>query len=168
MTATQVGCATQTRNKVTVKIVNDHLITDKARRILREILASAGLRSARVTSGGRQSADQARIMYENLQTHGVPHQKNLYGKTGDRVIDVYDANKAKPRADVIDLMKSKIDAIGCARVSNHCSNTIEAFDVAPSSLTDKKAFEKAAKAHGEVLNVLAPPADPAFHIEITR
>ena len=45
------------------------------------------------------------------------------------------------------------------------------FDVAPSSIASKEAkkrFTKEAKAHASVAKFLEPPADPAYHLEITN
>jgi hypothetical protein len=58
--------------------------------------------------------------------------------------------------------------IGPAKVSKHISESHYVFDVAPSSITNKPAFLKAAKAHKAVTNVLEPPADRAYHIEIRK
>jgi hypothetical protein len=147
-------------------VEGEHKIGPKGRRVLREILLTAGLRHAVVTSTTRTAADQARIMYENIEAHGVAHQKRLYANAGDLVIDVYAANKTKARAEVIELMRQKIVAIGPSRVSKHCSNDRDVFDVAPSSIRDRPAFEKAVRAHPEVAKFLLPPDDPAYHLEV--
>jgi len=137
-------------------------------KVLRAILDSAKLKSATVTSGVRNPQDQARVMYENLVALGVAHQKALYGPYGDAVIEVYAANRAKDKPVVIALMKAKIDQLGPANVSKHCSDTHDVFDVAPSSIRDNARFEAAlAKALKEKLitDFIGPPGDPAYHIE---
>jgi len=53
-------------------------------------------------------------------------------------------------------------------VSKHCSDTHYVFDVAPSSIADKRAFVAAARSHEAVTRFLGPPLDPAYHIEIPR
>ena len=140
-------------------------------RILRHLLDAAGLKTATITSGVRTAADQARVMYENVNTRGVAHQKRLYGPNGDLVIDIYVANQAKPKDDVVSLMKAKIIAIGPSKVSKHCSETHDVFDVAPSTITDKTKFGKAlkdAKLAGIISHFILPPADPAYHIECKK
>jgi hypothetical protein len=146
-------------------------LPEPAKRVLTEILQSAGLNTAQVTSVARTPADQARIMYENIVSRGdkgVAFSYNLYGAGGDQVTKVYEDNKTKPRDQVIKLMEAKIKEVGSAKVSKHISETHYVFDVAPSSITNKPAFLKAAKAHKAVTNVLEPPSDPAYHIEIPK
>ena len=135
---------------------------------LRAILDRAGLASARVTSGVRTPAHQARVMYENLRRYGVDSQKKLYGPNGDQVIDVYVAHAKESRDRVVMLMRAKILELGPSRVSKHCSDTHDVIDVAPSSIDDRKRFEEAlhwAKAQGKISHYILPPSDPAYHIE---
>jgi hypothetical protein len=141
-----------------------------AANVLKEILKAAGLPRATVTSISRTPADQARVMYENCVSKGVQFNKNMYAAAGDKVVDVYAANKDKPRATVIQLMLAKILEIGPSNVSKHISDTHYTFDVAPSSIPASKhaAFLAAVRAHKAVSKVIPPPTDPAFHIEIPR
>lgn len=139
---------------------------------LKEILRSAGLASALISSGQRSSADQARVMYENLAFYStVAEQRALYGSYGNQVIDVFEAERAKGRsADAIKTaMQAKIVALGCYNVSHHCSDSHDVIDVAPSSIADDNAFIRAlaaAKARGQISLYLTPDDhDPAFHIE---
>ena len=104
-------------------------------------------------------------MYNNIKDKGASAQKKLYGASGDKVIDVYEANKDKPQKTLIKLMETKINELGAAKVSAHCRTTGDVFDIAPSSITDRPAFEKAVKAHSDV-NVNRfhmPPTDPSYH-----
>jgi hypothetical protein len=152
-------------------VISGLVLPPPAKRVLTEILQAAGLTKAQVTSVARTPADQARIMYENIASRGdagVAFSYNLYGAGGDKVTKVYADNKTKPRDQVIRLMAEKITEIGPATVSKHISESHYVFDVAPSSITDKPAFVKAAKAHKAVANVLEPPSDPAYHIEIPK
>lgn len=143
-------------------------IHPKATEILTEILIDAGLSNAMVTSGVRTPAEQARIMYDNIKRKGLPFNYRLYGTYGDKVIKVFEDHATKERADVITLMKSKIEEIGSSKVSKHCSSTHYVFDVAPSSINDTLKFIAAVKNHKAVSKFLYPPHDPAFHIEITK
>lgn len=143
-------------------------LPEPAKKVLREILQTAQLTSAVVTSGTRTAADQARVMYDNIKTYGVAHQKNLYGVNGDKVIDVYVANAGKTKDAVVELMKNKIVALGPSKVSKHCSDTHYTFDIKPSSIANHQKFIQAVKSHPSVSKFLQPPADPAFHIEIPK
>ncbi|MCW5964288.1 MAG: hypothetical protein KIT83_09630 [Bryobacterales bacterium] len=139
-------------------------------KVLKEILKSAGIARAKVTSVSRTAYDQARIMYENCVAHGAEYNKNMYASAGDKVIDVYEANKTKPRDTVIELMRAKIVELGPTRVSTHISEDYYTFDVAPSSIpgTKLQAFEEAIRAHKAVTKLIPPPVDPAYHIEIPK
>ena len=48
--------------------------------VLIDIMHRAGVASILITSTARTPADQARIMYDNIERYGVAHQKLLYGK----------------------------------------------------------------------------------------
>lgn len=141
-----------------------------AAKVLRETLASAGVASARVSSVSRAPAQQARIMYDSCVAKGAAFNKRMYAKAGDKVVDVYTANKDEPREAVIKLMLAKIAEVGPEQMSRHVSETHYTFDVVTTSIpVDKQpAFLKAIKAHPAVSNVIAPPSDPAFHIEIAK
>jgi hypothetical protein len=141
-----------------------------AQKVLREILAAAGLTTAEVTSVTRTPAEQARVMYENCKALGVDHNLTLYGPAGDRVVQVFADNQAKPRDAVIALMLAKILEVGPTNVSMHISETHFVFDVAPSSIpvASRPAFVAAIHAHPAVSKLIAPPTDPAYHIEIPK
>ena len=86
------------------------------------------------------------------------------------MIDVYSTEKAakKSATEIKASMQAKITALGPATVSKHCSDTHDVFDVAPSSISDKPAFEKSikdAKTAGNIPNYIFPPDDPGYHIE---
>ena len=154
-----------------VTVPSGVLISDNAVRVLEGILRSAGLTRATVTSGRRTSSEQARIMYDLIERHGVSYAKNLYGSNGDKVIDEYVAGKAAGKSSTaIKLaMETKIKQLGCQNVSHHCSDRYDVFDVAPSSISDDAGFRRALDAavrSGAIEMYLAPPDDPAFHIEI--
>jgi len=141
-----------------------------AAKVLKEILKSAGIPKAKITSVSRTPAEQARVMYENCVSKGAQFNKDMYASAGDKVVDVYTANKDKPKATVIQLMLDKINEVGPTKVSKHISDTHYTFDVAPSSIASTKhaAFLTAINAHKAVSKVIPPPGDPAFHIEIPK
>jgi hypothetical protein len=45
---------------------------------------------------------------------------------------------------------------------------LNVFDVAPSSITDRVAFETAVRAERRVSFFLTPPRDPGYHLEIPQ
>jgi len=141
-----------------------------AAKVLRELLASAGVSSARVGSVSRAPAQQARIMYDSCVSKGAAFNKRMYARAGDKVVDVYTAHKDDPREAVIKRMLAKILEVGPEPMSKHVNDTHYTFDVAPNSIpADKQpAFLKAIKAHPAVSNVISPPVDATFHIEIAK
>ena len=142
--------------------------------VLKDIMKKAGVKSATVSSTARDSTNQARVMYDNIQAKGVTHQKALYGSNGDLVIDVYDASKkaGKSPTQIKEAMKAKIDEIGMDKLSNHGGDQskLNVFDVAPSSIgaNKKDAFTIQAEADSRVSKFLKPPSDPGFHFEIPQ
>lgn len=141
--------------------------------VLKDILKSAGLSSALVSSTSRTPADQARIMYNNLEKYGVAAQKDLYADPGDKVIDTYVRSKAAGNtADRIKLdMETKIRDLGPTNVSKHTADprVLNVVDIAPSSVKDRRAFELAVKADSRVKKFLTPAnSDPAYHLEIPQ
>ncbi|HEX6747715.1 MAG TPA: transglycosylase SLT domain-containing protein [Longimicrobium sp.] len=140
--------------------------------VLKGILRSAGLRRCLVSSTQRPPAEQARVMFDNLERHGVEHQKKLYARAGREVIDVYAEAKARGAApdQVKAAMERKIIAIGPTKVSRHASDprVLNVFDVAPSSITDRAAFEAAVRSEPRVAFFLTPPRDPGYHLEIPQ
>lgn len=147
-------------------------VTPYSRAVLEDILRICGLRYALISSTQRSPTEQARIMYDNLEKLGVAAQKRLYAAPGDQVIDVYVAAKgARKTGDQIKAeMERKIREIGPTRVSRHASdpNVLNVFDVAPSSIANRRAFELAIRADSRVRKFLAPPADPGYHLEIPQ
>jgi hypothetical protein len=144
----------------------------KAEDVLRAIMRASGVKSITITSTVRTPADQARILYENIETYGVQPQKELYSSSGDKVIDEYVAakNAGKNETEIKSAMEAKIIEVGSTTVSKHCCDptTKSIIDVAPSSVPgDKKnAFVNAIKGNTDVSKYFLPPSDPAYHIEV--
>ena len=65
-------------------------------------------------------------------------------------------------------MVAKINEIGPSKVSKHIADpmVLNVIDISPGSITNKKAFEEAVNKRG--YRMFKPPADPAYHIEITQ
>ncbi|WP_066370650.1 transglycosylase SLT domain-containing protein [Herbidospora mongoliensis] len=151
---------------------NRAVVPDYAITVLTDLLRAASLSDALVTSTQRTPADQARAMYDNCERHGAEAQKNLYGKYGDQIIDVYTTAKAAGRdpGQIKADMTRKIVDVGPKNVSLHTADprTLAVIDVAPSSIRDRAAFERAVKADARVARFLRPPDDPAYHLEIPK
>ena len=145
-----------------------------SKQVLADIMKAAGVSQITITSTTRTAQDQAHIMVENLERHGVAHQKRLYGQPGDSVIDHYTNLKSKgvSRTEIISGLTSKISSIGPQRVSGHAGDPakINVIDIAPSSINRAlwRRFEAAVTADRRVSKLLVPPKDPAYHLEIPQ
>jgi hypothetical protein len=140
---------------------------------LSHVLEKCDVSDALVTSTVRTPEDQARIMYDNLTTHGVSAQRALYKPAfGGIIIDVYEHQKAMgATSDATKrAMAQKIIEIGPEHISAHCTAdpTKCVFDVAPLSIPGdkKKAFINQVSVAVGLIKFLRPPMDPAFHIEL--
>lgn len=154
-------------------------VTPHSMTVLLDLMRACGERTCVITSTRRSATDQARVMLQNLERdwapdHKADRQHALYGPAGDAVIDVYEAGKRAGKSiDVILVdMTQKIVALGPYNVSHHAADPvldgINVFDVAPDSLRDHKTFTAAAAADRRVKKVIAPPTDPAVHLEISQ
>jgi hypothetical protein len=147
-------------------------VTGFSRGVLTDILKAAGLTRVAVSSTSRMPADQARVMYINLEQQGIEPQIRLYREPGRKVIEVYRQGKVagKERAAILAAMTAEIVRLGPTAVSRHASDpkVLNVFDVAPSSVTDRPAFEAAVRAEARVTKFLLPPGDPGYHLEIPQ
>ncbi len=151
-------------------------MTATAIKTLKEICSKACISSVKITSTARTAKDQARVMYEMMQAKGAKYAKKLYGTNGKKVVEVYEASEKKKLSadDIKQAMLDKINELGPSNVSHHVvsdDGKICVFDVAPSSIADaeaKKRFVKETKAHASVGKFYEPPADPAYHLEVTN
>lgn len=154
---------------------NKSVVSGHSIEVITDILAAAGLDGCEITSTSRTPADQARVMFNNIVSHGVAQQKGLYAAAGDKVIDVYVAQKkaGKTPDQIKAAMEKEIITIGPGKVSRHCADPaiLNVVDIAPSSIANKQAFENAVDAimaQGKVSKFIMPPSDPAYHIEIPQ
>ena len=149
------------------EVVGEHALG-----VLRDVMRAASLSDLLVSSTQRAPMEQARVMFDNCERHGAEAQKKLYSRYGDQVIDVYVAGKAAGRAAdrIIAEMRDKVVDLGPANVSRHTADprVLAVIDIAPSSVRDKAAFERAVKADQRVSTFLVPPTDPAYHMEIPQ
>lgn len=149
-------------------------VSEYSRLVLTDIMRKAGVPSILITSTARTPADQARIMYENIERFGVEHQKLLYSKYGDQVIDEYSKYKSKKhhKQFIISMMQAKIIALDPSKISNHVADPIKlnVIDIAPSSIGTslRSLFVAAVQGEKRVAKYLGPPKDPAYHLEIPQ
>jgi hypothetical protein len=146
-------------------------VSSFSREVLERILARSANPSGLVTSAARVPAEQARVMYDNLERHGIGAQRRLYREPGQKVIDTYALLVGHAsREAIIEAMTSTILEVGPAKVSLHCADPDEVgvVDVAPSSLEHPEAFRAEAERDPDVARVLGPPTDPALHLEIKQ
>lgn len=147
-------------------------VTQFSLQVLEDILIAAKLGGALISSTARTPSEQARVMFNNIEATSVAAQKKLYAAAGDAVIDEYVAAKKakKTPVEIKAAMEAKIIAIGPTKISHHAAdpNVLCVFDVAPSSVTNKSAFEKAVRADKRVSKFLTPPLDPGYHLEIPQ
>lgn len=149
-------------------------VSKYSRAVLLDLMQQTGVSSVTITSTARTPYDQARIMYENIERHGVAHQKRLYGRFGDKIIDEYVSlsNKGVSKTNVISGMKAKITQVGPRNVSRHAGDPtkINVIDIAPSSIPINlhANFSKAIDSEARIDKFFKPPKDPAFHIEISQ
>lgn len=147
-------------------------VTAFSRLVLSDVMRRAGLASVTVSSTSRSPAEQARVMFNNLERFGVAHQKALYGAAGDGVIEVYRVAKRDGlQASAIKArMEREIIRVGPTRVSRHASDpkVLNVFDVAPSSVARRPEFERALRAETRISKTIFPPNDPGYHLEIPQ
>ncbi|WP_240334947.1 hypothetical protein [Vibrio sp. LB10LO1] len=86
------------------------LVSSYSINVIRLALAQAGIKCAIITSTLRFPEEQASIMYRNARIY-LKKQKQLYGKNGDAVLDVYNSDSKKDKHEVIRLMKEKIELL---------------------------------------------------------
>jgi hypothetical protein len=149
-------------------------VSEYSRLVLTDIMRKAGVPSILITSTARTPADQARIMYENIERFGVKHQKLLYSKYGDQVIDEYSKHKSKKhhKQFIISMMQAKIIALDPSKISNHIADPMKlnVIDIAPSSISLglRSLFVAAVQGEKRVAKYIGPPQDPAYHLEIPQ
>jgi hypothetical protein len=147
-------------------------VTPYSRAVLSDLLRSCGIDRVVVSSTCRDPETQARVMYDNIERFGVDAQKHLYARPGRAVIEVYERRKhaGKSAGDIKAAMALKIRELGPTKVSRHAADPkiLNVFDVAPSSIRDKRNFEEAVKSESRVSKFLTPPIDPGYHFEIPQ
>lgn len=147
-------------------------VTAFSRQVLTDVMRRAGLASVTISSTSRSPAEQARVMFNNLERFGVAHQKALYGAAGDGVIEVYRSSKRDglPASAIKARMEREIVRVGPTRVSRHASdpNILNVFDIAPSSVARRPDFERALRTESRISKTIFSPNDPGYHLEIPQ
>ncbi len=134
-------------------------VSEYSRPVLTDIMRQTGVPSILITSTARTPADQARIMYENIERYGVDHQKLLYSKYGDQVIDEYSKYKSKKhhKQFIISMMQAKIIALDPSKISSHVADPMKlnVIDIAPSSIDPglRNLFVAAVQGENELRNI---------------
>jgi len=143
------------------KNVDQSKISYYTRAIMVDAMNKSKNNSILITSGTRTPEDQARIMKNNVDIHGMEGQKSLYKASGQQVLDYYPDQKA---------MTDEIYRLGPSNVSKHCGdpNKINVLDIAPSSIKYQNEFKSAILNDSRVSKLLYPPKDPALHLEIPQ
>ncbi|MCP4114719.1 MAG: hypothetical protein GY737_04815 [Desulfobacteraceae bacterium] len=90
----------------TVRIINfknnsdKAKVSEKSKKIIKELMETAGITEITITSTARNANEQARAMYNNLEAEGAESQKKLYGSAGDKIIDTYIESKKAEKKQV--------------------------------------------------------------------
>lgn len=99
------------------------LVSEYAKDIIKMALKEAGMSEAVITDTVRQPKEQAEIMLRNAKID-LSKQYKLYGRNGDKVLKVYESNKAKKDTEIVSLMVDKISELERLgkKVSRHCAS----------------------------------------------
>lgn len=151
----------------TGKTAKEDALSDKTKKILREVGNASENNHIYITSTARTPYDQARIMYDNCKSN-LQEQRRTYKASGQRVIDVYLNNSNKDRNAVIKLMENKINELGPSTVSKHLANPeiLNTFDVDFGKLTNKTMFWNGMKKRPELDDILNE--NGCYHIQIQQ
>ena len=170
--------------------VKQNHVTDYSAKVIGENLSLSGNSSASILSAFRDPKNQARVMFNNLESEGVQSQIDLYSNAGDLIIETYQNAKAVnteinavnsafdtdistiSNNDIKSFMENKINEVGPGNVSKHSSNpkTNNVLDIAPSSVKNSNGFINTLKRDkNKIQRVITPrESDPAIHIEINQ
>jgi hypothetical protein len=155
-------------------------VPGEARSVLLEILTQAKLASAKVTSTTRTAAEQAKVMFEFVNTSGYEAALDLYGPHGDAIIAVCKKSYSEHQKCVDSVLPKMIEQArfqlkllekqGDKRTElMHTSDTHYTIDIAPNSISDRTRFEEAVQEHPRVHRFLKPPLDrDSYHLEIPK
>lgn len=148
--------------------------TELSYNTLADLLHASNNSGCYITSAYRDSANQARVMYNNIIKKGIPNQLALYGPNGDAVIYLYQkgkkANKteAEIKADMTNLIQKQADAGGWdSHMRWEKSETVDIdYTTGIQSRTRLIAALKTAKSKGKIIHYI--DEGDHFHIQIPR
>lgn len=150
---------------------NRETITPYTDQVLKRLLRYSGEASALITSTYRSAHDQARAMYDDLESPPATPYKH-----GKKVIDEYDRLKSASatRDETIAGMEAVIVDIGAEKISHHCGDyqRLGVVDIAPSSIQNATRFIATVSAERAINHFRCPwckayDAD-AYHVEIPQ
>ena len=123
-------------------------------------MAEAGVYSLTISSTARTPQEQVNAMYNNLKNGKYCR----YAQARRAVESYYPDTEA---------MLREIYKQGPGCVSKHCANfrKLNVIDIAPSSVSNPRAFHRSIiknKGISRVLDPWTPARDPVFHIEIPQ
>ena len=147
--------------------VDGSQISDYTMGVLRGIAREAGVNTINITSTQRNAQQQAAAMFDNTLRTGAQEQLDIYGPSGDAVINVFtDTWNGNNRNVTIDAMTNAINEIGPENVSRHAANpaVINVMDVSQRTIRNHAQFIQAAEQRGvRILN-----ENNVFHLEIPQ
>jgi hypothetical protein len=150
------------------------LMSQTAIDVLHEVCETAKVTDITISSIKRTVQDQARIMYQDIQKHGIDYPKKLYGNSGREVAKVYEekTKEGLSEGEIRMAMILKMEELGPGTISHHIDDEglgLCVFDIGPKSVrpvNKLKSLADAIGAHSKVQKFLQPPRDVAFHLEI--
>lgn len=172
---------------VNAQEIKGKTISEKAKKILREIMLASGVSSVTISSTNRTAEEQAGVMYRYIKKYSVDAALKLYGPEGDAVIRVY--AKSLAAGDDASTIKSKMltelnKQLDSAYKNNRLmhvgrEHAFEVFDISILDMepklpvTNVAAFEKQAKLFettGEIFRFLGrgEAEKEALHFEIRK
>jgi hypothetical protein len=168
-----VAAAAIDESGVSVKLI------PHARSVLQQVLADARLDSARITSTERTYDKQVELMLPQFEAAAAGRRRLVYGEVGTRLYERYlelveaGRPKAAPlRAELVAKLRALIESYpGPRHELQHLPlGATFAFDVAPSSLRDGRAFRAALRRSRLVVRCIFPGqgGEDAFHLEVAR
>lgn len=143
------------------------VVSEKSLNLLREVGEKTKNYIINITSTARDPYNQARVMYDNILKNGMATQRSTYKAPGQRVLDAYEAAKAKGknRQEIIKAMEAKIRELGPTKVSKHCEDPkiMNVFDIS-QAMSNPKDFKR--EITSKVYRVLDENA--CYHVEIKQ
>jgi RHS repeat-associated protein len=170
------GGTNSTTSTLSGSTSNVNNVSNKSAEVIAESMRASDIPEVKITSTQRNPEQQASAMYDNALNKGVESQYELYGSSGDKVIDTYTMYSPQwccSKSEAVTAMSAKIRLIGAGNVSNHAADPLKlnVIDLSTKSLGgNAKPFHLSLSKNLGVSKLLTPfnSTDPAFHIEIPQ